>query len=88
MSGLQTFDPDSLYCVHCHAEAAGMCARCGALCCADCVELRLGLTREQAVCRVCLADEGPQRRRTSRTVLVLVGAAILLAAAAWSWFAA
>jgi len=87
MSGLQTFDPDGLYCVHCHAEAAGMCARCGALCCGECVELRLGLTRHQAVCRVCLAAGGQGRSGAWRFVAGIV-AGILAAAVAWRWFIA
>lgn len=60
----QPFDPDASYCVYCHAPAAGMCAACGALCCADCVELVMGLTRRRAICRGCV-DEGrlPLERR-------------------------
>jgi hypothetical protein len=87
MSGLQPFDPDNPYCVHCHAEAAGMCARCGALCCGDCVELRLGLTRHQAVCRLCLAAEGEVRRRPGRIVIGTL-LAILAMVIAWRWLAA
>lgn len=84
MSGLQEFDPDGIYCVHCHAPAAGMCARCGALCCADCVELRLGLTREQAVCRACLADEpAPKKRAVPRWLAVAMIA--MLAVMLWWW---
>lgn len=86
MSGLEPFEPDELYCVHCHAPAAGMCAECGALCCADCVELRLGWTRQRAVCRACLArsEASPQphlRRSFARGWMV----AALLAAAAIVW---
>lgn len=78
MSGMQTFEPDGIYCVHCHAPAAGPCAACGALCCGDCVELRLGLTRQQAVCRVCItAAPAPRRRR--RVVVVAAAALALLA---------
>jgi hypothetical protein len=46
--------PDDAYCIYCHAPAAGPCAACGALCCGECVELRLGLTRQLAVCRDCI----------------------------------
>jgi len=82
MAGLDPFEPDDIYCVHCHAPAAGMCAECGALCCADCVELRLGLTRERAVCRVCLqaaASHDPEPRRWSPWwIAVGAGVALLL----------
>lgn len=86
MSGMQTFEPDGIYCVHCHAPAAGPCARCGALCCGDCVELRPGLTRQQAVCRLCIAGATAVRRRR-RGVVVLAAAALVLWALRW-WLAA
>jgi hypothetical protein len=50
------FTPDALYCVYCHAPAAGACAVCGALCCADCVELVRGIITPRAVCRSCVHD--------------------------------
>lgn len=50
----QPFTPEDVYCVYCHAPAAGQCAVCGALCCADCVELVMGLTTQRAVCASCL----------------------------------
>lgn len=53
MAGLEPFTPDDEYCVYCHAPAAGMCAECGALCCADCVDLVMGWTTRRAVCSHC-----------------------------------
>jgi hypothetical protein len=50
---LDPFSPDDLYCVYCHAPAAGRCAVCHALCCADCVELEMGITTQRATCRDC-----------------------------------
>jgi hypothetical protein len=55
MAGLEPFTPDDEYCVYCHAPAAGMCAECGALCCADCVDVVMGWTARRAVCRNCAA---------------------------------
>ncbi len=55
MQGTQPISPDDVYCVYCHAPAAGSCAVCHALCCGDCVELVMGLTVRRAVCRSCLA---------------------------------
>jgi hypothetical protein len=55
MQGTQPITPDDVYCVYCHAPAAGSCAVCRALCCGDCVELVMGLTTRRAVCRSCLA---------------------------------
>jgi hypothetical protein len=51
----QPFVPDADYCAYCHAPAAGPCADCGALCCADCVEVVLRFTSRRAVCQPCLA---------------------------------
>jgi len=50
------FTPDDLYCAYCHAPAAGQCASCGALCCADCVELVSVLVTPRAICRSCVRD--------------------------------
>jgi hypothetical protein len=50
------FTTDALYCVYCHAPAAGICAVCGALSCADCVELVRGIITPRAVCRSCVRD--------------------------------
>ncbi len=55
MTGTQPFTPDDAYCVYCHAPAAGSCAVCAALCCADCVELVGGITVPRATCHNCLA---------------------------------
>jgi hypothetical protein len=78
VSSTQPFDPDALYCVYCHAVAAGMCAACGALVCGDCAELTMGLTRHRAICRQCAKQAGrPVERRLSWT---MVAAAALLAA--------
>lgn len=80
MSTPETFTPDDVYCVYCHAPAAGPCASCGALCCGDCVELVMGLTTQRAVCRSC-SEKGhrPAGAWTARriawagAVLVAVG---------------
>ena len=53
------FAPDEVYCVYCHAPAAGLCATCGALCCADCVELVPGIITPRAVCRSCVREDRP-----------------------------
>jgi hypothetical protein len=84
----QTFTPDDIYCAYCHAPAAGPCAACGALCCADCVEIAMGLTVQRAVCKPCLAKgahaPGATARRWVRTLLVglalvaVAGALLLL----------
>lgn len=52
---LDPFSPDDLYCAYCHAPAAGRCAVCHALCCADCVELEMGIATQRATCRDCRA---------------------------------
>jgi hypothetical protein len=81
MSGLEPFTPDEDYCVYCHAPAAGMCGECGAVCCADCTELVMGWTTQQAVCLPCLrARPGPAPRRPRPALLVGVIAAALAAA--------
>jgi hypothetical protein len=83
--GTQPFTPDEIYCVYCHAVAAGPCAICGALCCADCVELVMGLTAQRAVCRSCQqAGRSPADRRAwwwigAVVVLVLLLALIFIA---------
>lgn len=74
----QTFTPDDLYCVYCHAPAAGLCAACGALCCGDCVELAMGLTVERAVCKSCLEKGSPAPGAVGRRWIpvLLVGLAL------------
>jgi len=80
MPGTQPVSPDDIYCVYCHAPAAGVCAVCRALCCAGCVELVMGLTTRRAVCRDCVAKGArPADARAWRWVVV---AAIGLALAA------
>ncbi len=54
MGGLQSSSTDDVYCVYCNAPAAGQCSVCMSPCCADCVELVVGLTSRQAVCNLCL----------------------------------
>ncbi len=66
MPGTQPLTPDDIYCVYCHAMAAGPCAVCGALCCGDCVELVMGLTTRRATCRACMSAG---RRPTGATVV-------------------
>jgi len=84
MSGLDPFEPDDIYCVHCHAPAAGMCAQCGALCCGNCVELRMGLTRHRAVCRMCVQAR-PNRARSAPYVWLLVAFVVTAIATWWFW---
>lgn len=76
------FTPDALYCVYCHAPAAGACAGCGAPCCADCVELLRGVITPRAVCRSCVrAGRVPAERSAFlRGLLVAAALAVLLAA--------
>jgi hypothetical protein len=76
MPGTQEFTPDDVYCVYCHAPASGPCATCGALCCADCVELVMGLTTHRAVCRNC-NDEN--RRPAEARAWPWIGAGLALA---------
>jgi hypothetical protein len=84
MSQAQPFEPDSSYCVYCHAVAAGMCATCDALCCGECVELVMGLTKHRAVCRNCFAKG---RRPLERRVLWwMIGAVAVLAGGVWALF--
>jgi hypothetical protein len=47
------FTPDDVYCVYCHAPAAGTCASCQALICGDCAELTGGAVQKAAVCASC-----------------------------------
>jgi hypothetical protein len=54
MAGLSGFTPDDIYCAYCHAKAAGRCASCRALVCADCAEL-VGSAKRFAVCSDCHA---------------------------------
>ncbi len=56
---LAPLQPDELYCVYCHRPAAGRCARCHALICADCADLESGLSRPVAVCHRCLGARPP-----------------------------
>jgi len=64
--------------------AAGLCATCGALCCADCVELEMGWTTQRAVCHACWRERGePPSRRRGRAAYWIVGAVIVLVLCAW-----
>lgn len=74
----QSFTPDADYCVYCHAPAAGLCADCGALCCADCVEIVMRFTSRRAVCTTCL-DAAPAAAPRRWPWLAAAGAL----AAAW-----
>jgi hypothetical protein len=76
MTGLTPLQPDDDYCVYCHAPASGRCATCHALVCADCAEIRPGLSRPLAVCRAC-ADARPRPGR--RLLLWLVLPALVVA---------
>lgn len=53
MSSLSRFQPDDIYCVVCHAPAAGPCATCRKLICADCGELTGGSVKKVVVCHAC-----------------------------------
>ncbi len=64
------FTPDALYCVYCHAPAAGQCAACHTLCCADCVEVVSGFVTPRAVCRSCLRAQPGADRRAARARIV------------------
>ncbi len=75
MAGLDPFQPDQDYCVYCHAPAAGMCARCGALCCGDCVELVMGWTTQRAICSSCADAEPATPRQAAPWLLALIVAA-------------
>lgn len=77
MGATQPFTPDALYCVYCHAPAAGPCAVCGALCCADCVELVMGLTVRRAICRSCLERGHRPAGASGRRWLLLAAAAVV-----------
>jgi hypothetical protein len=77
MTDLAQFRPDQDYCVYCHKPAAGRCAICHALVCADCCELQDGLIRPLALCMKCTGI----RPRPGRMLLVwlLVTACFLIA---------
>jgi hypothetical protein len=62
MADLAPFQPDEDYCVFCHRPAAGRCAVCHALVCADCSVLQEGLIRPLALCRKC-AEHRPRPGR-------------------------
>ena len=84
MAGLEPFTPDDVYCVYCNAQAAGVCAECGALCCADCVELVMGWTTQRAVCSPCLRQENASpigRIRSPRWRIAMIVVALAAAAA-------
>jgi len=66
--------------------AAGLCATCGALCCADCVELELGWPTQRAVCHACLRDR-PATPRRKRHLGWFAAIALLIGLAAWFLFA-
>jgi len=77
MTGLAPFKPDQDYCVYCHRPAAGRCAVCHALVCADCSVLKKGLSRPLALCKQC-AENSP---RPGRVLLMwLLAAAVFLGA--------
>ena len=76
----QPFIPDADYCAYCHAPAAGPCADCGALCCADCVEVVLRMTTRRAVCKPCLAAGRDSRSAIRVWLWVAAGVAMLAGA--------
>jgi hypothetical protein len=77
VTGLEPFSPDRPYCVYCHAPAAGMCAGCGAICCAECTELVMGISTQQALCGSCLRD-GRRPAGMRRFLGAAAAAAVLL----------
>lgn len=79
MGGLEPFSPDDQYCVYCHAPAAGPCAGCQAICCGDCVELVMGVSRQNAVCHSCI-EKGwsPPGKRAFTRIAAAVGAAAVI----------
>ena len=77
MAGLAPFQPDQDYCVYCHKPAAGRCAVCHALICADCCELQDGLISPLALCEKCAEN----RPRPKRVLLMWLLAAIAVLAA-------
>ena len=80
MAESQPFQPDDVYCAYCHAPAAGRCASCRAIVCADCAELLTGAGgKSWAVCKDC-HDEGPGT--LGRLFGDLAGAALPFLAAA------
>lgn len=81
MTDLTPFRPDHDYCVYCHSPAAGRCAVCHALVCADCSVLKEGLIRPLALCEKC-AENSPRPRRVLLMWLLaaMVFLAVLLAA--------
>ena len=81
----QPFSPDDVYCVYCHAPAAGPCAVCGALCCPDCVELVMALTVRRAVCTSCL-EKGEMPAGHGAWRWILAALALLLLAGAFVVF--
>ena len=78
MSGIEPFTPDDVYCVYCHAPAAGSCAVCQALCCGNCVELVMGLTTRRAVCHACLERDAAPADAAAWRWFVRAGIAVVL----------
>lgn len=76
MPGLAPLQPDDDYCVFCHQPAAGRCAVCHALVCADCSVLQDGLIRPLALCEKCAEN----RPRPGRVLLMWLLAAIAVLA--------
>jgi hypothetical protein len=73
MADLALFRPDQDYCVYCHKPAAGRCAVCHALVCADCSVLQDGLIRPLALCVRCAEN----RPRPKRALLMWLLAAVV-----------
>ena len=76
------------YCVHCHAVAAGPCARCRLPVCGDCVVLTEGGADVWAVCKKC--DSAGGRSLKSGWIVVLgwfampiIGLAVALLVLYW-----
>ena len=78
MPGLVPVQPDHDLCVICGRPAAGRCAVCHALVCADCAVLEQGLGKPVAVCRRCAR----KRPRAGRRLLSWLVVPALLAAGA------
>lgn len=90
MTMLSRFQPDDIYCVYCHRPAAGPCATCRALICAECAQMTGGSVQLAAVCRPC-HDGGAGRvdwrswLGLLRPVAMALGALLVLGAVVMLW---
>ncbi len=79
MSSLRSHEPDNLYCVYCHAPAAGACATCKAIVCSDCAKLKRGAVKIIAICKSCdRKGRGDMSLRAWRSILVPIAGLLLV----------